>query len=124
MGALTLKEAARFPAEALQAAQFRHGPLELAGPEMAAIVFDTAPGTRALDLGMAEELRGAGAHVLVVGHDDAMPPGGGVGLGPLPECLAPAVAVIPTQLLAWSLARARGLDPGGYTRATKVTERE
>jgi len=32
--------------------------------------------------------------------------------------------VIPTQLLAWSLARARGLDPGGYTRATKVTERE
>src|SRR6185312_9334755 len=31
-GALTLKEAARFPAESLQAAQFRHGPLELAGP--------------------------------------------------------------------------------------------
>src|SRR5437773_2483476 len=47
MGALTLKEAARIPAESLQAAQFRHGPLELAGPDMAAMVFSTAPATRA-----------------------------------------------------------------------------
>jgi glutamine---fructose-6-phosphate transaminase (isomerizing) len=126
MGALTLKEAARFPAESLQAAQFRHGPLELAGPEMAAIVFATAAATRTLDLGMAQELQSAGARVLVIGNDDdAIPPGGvGFALGGLSECLAPAVAVIPTQLLAWSLARARGLDPGGYTRATKVTERE
>jgi glucosamine--fructose-6-phosphate aminotransferase (isomerizing) len=125
MGALTLKEAARFPAESLQAAQFRHGPLELAGPEMAAIVFSTSAATRSLEVGMAEELRDAGSRVLVVGPVDAIPPGGaGIALGPLTECLAPAVAVIPVQLLAWSLARARGLDPGGYTRATKVTERE
>jgi glucosamine--fructose-6-phosphate aminotransferase (isomerizing) len=125
MGALTLKEAARFPAESLQAAQFRHGPLELAGPEMAAIVFSNANATRTLDLGMAEELRNAGARVLVIGPLDAIPTGRtGVALGPLSDCLFPAVAVIPTQLLAWSLARARGLDPGGYTRATKVTERE
>jgi glucosamine--fructose-6-phosphate aminotransferase (isomerizing) len=125
MGALTLKEAARFPAESLQAAQFRHGPLELAGPEMAAMVFSTAPSTRSLDLGMADELRRTGARVLMVGPDDAMLPGApATVLGPLSECLAPAVAVIPTQLLAWSLARRRGLDPGGYSLATKVTERE
>ncbi|HEY7258144.1 MAG TPA: SIS domain-containing protein, partial [Gaiellales bacterium] len=125
MGALTLKEAARFPAESLQAAQFRHGPLELAGPEMAAIVFSTSASTRALDVGMAAELEAAGARVLVIGDDDALLSGGaGFALGRLSDCLSPAVAVIPTQLLAWSLARARGLDPGGYTRATKVTERE
>jgi glutamine---fructose-6-phosphate transaminase (isomerizing) len=125
MGALTLKEAARFPAESLQAAQFRHGPLELAGPAMAAIVFSTAGATRALDLGMADELRRAGARVLMVGPDDAAPPGApAIVLGSLSECLAPAVAVIPTQLLAWRIARARGLDPGGYSLASKVTERE
>jgi glucosamine--fructose-6-phosphate aminotransferase (isomerizing) len=125
MGALTLKEAARFPAESLQAAQFRHGPLELAGPEMAAIVFASTEATRALDVGMAAELRTAGARVLVIGDDAALLPGAlGFALGDLSDCLSPAVAVIPTQLLAWSLARARGLDPGGYTRATKVTERE
>ena len=60
MGALTLKEAARFPAESLQAAQFRHGPLELAGPELAAVVFASAAATRDLDLGLAEELVAAG----------------------------------------------------------------
>jgi glucosamine--fructose-6-phosphate aminotransferase (isomerizing) len=125
MGALTLKEAARFPAESLQAAQFRHGPLELAGPEMAAIVFSTSAATRALDVGMAAELQAAGARVLVIGDDHELLPGAvGFVLGRLSDCLSPAVAVIPTQLLAWSLARARGLDPGGYTRATKVTERE
>ena len=125
MGALTLKEAARFPAESLQAAQFRHGPLELAGPEMAAIVFSTAAATRALDLGMADELRSAGAQVLMVGPNDAALPGApAIVLGSLSDCLAPAVAVIPTQLLAWSLARRRGLDPGGYSLASKVTERE
>jgi len=125
MGALTLKEAARFPAESLQAAQFRHGPLELAGPEMAAMVFSTAAATRALDLGMADELRRAGAQVLMVGPDDATLPGApAIVLGSLSDCLAPAVAVIPTQLLAWSLARRRGFDPGGYSLASKVTERE
>jgi glucosamine--fructose-6-phosphate aminotransferase (isomerizing) len=125
MGALTLKEAARFPAESLQAAQFRHGPLELAGPEMAAIVFSTSAATRALDVGMAAELQAAGARVLVIGDDhELLPDAVGFVLGRLSDCLSPAVAVIPTQLLAWSLARARGLDPGGYTRATKVTERE
>ena len=125
MGALTLKEAARFPAESLQAAQFRHGPLELAGPSMAAMVFSTSAATRSLDLGMADELRRAGARVLVVGPDDAMLPGApAIVLGSLSDCLAPAVAVIPTQLLAWRLARRRGLDPGGYSLASKVTERE
>jgi glucosamine--fructose-6-phosphate aminotransferase (isomerizing) len=125
MGALTLKEAARFPAESLQAAQFRHGPLELAGPEMAAIVFATSTVTRALDFGMAAELAAAGAAVLAVGPEDGSPDGTTpFAVGELPDCLSPAVAVIPTQLLSWSLARARGLDPGGYTRATKVTERE
>jgi glucosamine--fructose-6-phosphate aminotransferase (isomerizing) len=125
MGALTLKEAARFPAESLQAAQFRHGPLELAGADMAAMVFATAPATRALDLGMAAELAAAGAAVLVVGPGDGAPDATtAFPIGELSDCLSPAVAVIPTQLLSWSLARARGLDPGGYTRATKVTERE
>ena len=69
MGALTLKEAARFPAESLQAAQFRHGPLELAGPELAVIVIATEPATRSLELGLAAELVTAGAAVLVVSQD-------------------------------------------------------
>ena len=61
MGALTLKEAIGMPIESLQTAQFRHGPLELAGPELAAIVIATEPETRDLDVGLAGELVAAGS---------------------------------------------------------------
>ena len=61
MGALTLKEAIGLPIESLQTAQFRHGPLELAGPDLAAIVIATEPETRDLDVGLAGELVGAGS---------------------------------------------------------------
>jgi glucosamine--fructose-6-phosphate aminotransferase (isomerizing) len=125
MGALTLKEAARFPAESLQAAQFRHGPLELAGPELAAIVFASEARTRALDSRLAAELASAGAAVLVISPDGAAPDGAtGIATGELPGGISSAVSIVPVQLLSWALARSRGLAPGTYTIASKVTTHE
>jgi glucosamine--fructose-6-phosphate aminotransferase (isomerizing) len=125
MGSLTLKEAAGVPAESLQTAQFRHGPLELAGPDLAAIVLATEAETRSLDLALAEELIEAGSAVLVVGPDSEGPSRATrLGVGSLHRLLAPAVSVVPAQLLAWRLALTRGRDPGIYTRASKVTTRE
>ena len=125
MGALTLKEAARFPAESMQAAQFRHGPLELAGPHLAVMVIATEPGTRALELKLAGELAGAGAAVLVVSQDGDCPDGAqAISVGPLSGGLAAAAATVPAQLLAWRLARCRGLTPGEFAIAGKVTTRE
>ena len=84
MAALTLKEAARFPAESLQAAQFRHGPLELAGPGLAAVVFASERRTLELDLGLAAELAAPGAAVLVIGPDGSAPDGAtGIATGEL-----------------------------------------
>jgi glucosamine--fructose-6-phosphate aminotransferase (isomerizing) len=127
MGSLTLKEAAGVPAESLQTAQFRHGPLELAGPDLAAIVLATEAETRSLDHARhaAEELIEAGSAVLVVGPDTEGPSRATrLGVGSLHRLLAPAVSVVPAQLLAWRLALTRGRDPGIYTRASKVTTRE
>jgi len=125
MGALTLKEAARFPAESLQAAQFRHGPLELAGPELAAVIFASEVRTRALDTGLAAELVAAGAAVLVITPDGAAPDGAlGVATGEPADGISSAVSIIPVQLLSWALARSRGLAPGTYTIASKVTTHE
>jgi glucosamine 6-phosphate synthetase-like amidotransferase/phosphosugar isomerase protein len=42
----------------------------------------------------------------------------------VPRSLAPAVSIIPAQLLAWRLAVLRGRDPGSYVQASKVTTRE
>jgi glucosamine--fructose-6-phosphate aminotransferase (isomerizing) len=125
MGALTLKEAVGMPAESLEAAQFRHGPLELAGPDLAAIVFATEPETAELDLALGAELVAAGAAVLVVTRDAVAFAGATqIEIGPLTRTIAPAVSILPVQILAWQLAILRGRVPGAYVRASKVTTHE
>jgi glucosamine--fructose-6-phosphate aminotransferase (isomerizing) len=122
MGALTLKEAVGLPVESLQTAQFRHGPLELAGPDLAAMVIATEPETRDLDLGIADELRGLGAAVwTITAGVSAL---GATDVGPLGRLLSPAAAIVPAQLLAWRLAILAGREPGAYIHAAKVTTRE
>jgi glucosamine--fructose-6-phosphate aminotransferase (isomerizing) len=108
--------------ESLQTAQFRHGPLEIAGPQMAAMVFATEPETRDLDLGIAEELRALGTAVWTITAGVAA--AGATDLGAFDRLLAPAAAIVPAQLLAWRLAILAGREPGAYVHAAKVTTRE
>jgi glucosamine--fructose-6-phosphate aminotransferase (isomerizing) len=125
MGALTLKEAVGMPIESLQTAQFRHGPLELAGPDLAALVIATEPETRDLDVGLTGELVALGASALVVVEGGDTPEGVlRIDIGDQDRLLAPAVSILPAQLLAWKLAVQRGRPPGSYVRASKVTTRE
>ena len=119
MAALTLKEAVGLPAEAVESAQFRHGPLELAGPNLAAILIATEPETESLDRSLARELRGVGAAVLEITRGD-----GAFGIGDIDRSIAPAVSIVPIQLLAHRLAVAHGREPGSYVHAAKVTTRE
>jgi glucosamine--fructose-6-phosphate aminotransferase (isomerizing) len=124
-GALLLKEAARLPAEALESGQFRHGPLELAGPDLAAAVVVTEPATERIDLGIAADLVSAGASVLVVGRTSNAPAGSRrVPLTDVGRALTPALAAVPFQLLAWRLAQQRSRRPGSFTIGSKVTTRE
>ena len=115
---------AGMPVESLQAAQFRHGPLELAGPELAAIVLATEPETVALDRELAADLARLGAAVLLV--TDGAAPGGmlSIAIGSLDRLLTPAASVVPAQLLAWRLSVATGRIPGSYVHASKVTTHE
>jgi glucosamine--fructose-6-phosphate aminotransferase (isomerizing) len=126
MGALTLKEAVGIPVEALQTAQFRHGPLELAGPGLAAIVIATEPETADLDRALAEDLAGLGSAVLFVAAGGTTPEGDvtSIDVGPLDRLVCPAAAIVPAQLLAWRLSVRGGLVPGELRIATKVTTRE
>jgi glutamine---fructose-6-phosphate transaminase (isomerizing) len=130
MGALILKEAARRHAESLDTAEFRHGPLELSGPDLAAAIVSTEPATNELDAGLVAELRDHGASVLLIATRSAQAPAETrfapdmITIGELHPMLAPAVAVIPLQLLAWRLAIESGRDPARMQRASKVTTRE
>jgi glutamine---fructose-6-phosphate transaminase (isomerizing) len=134
MGALTIKEAVGMPVESLETAQFRHGPLELAGSGLAAIVIATEPETAELDASLGRELADAGAGVLLVTASGGPGKPGAANatvevvthldVGPVDRMLAPAVSVVPAQLLAWRLSVLRGRAPGAYYRAAKVTTRE
>ncbi|HYJ61120.1 MAG TPA: SIS domain-containing protein [Actinomycetota bacterium] len=126
MAALTIEESVGLPVAALQAAQFRHGPLELAGPDLAAMIVSTEPSTAALDRGLGEDLRRLGSAVVLVGDASDAGPDAAVWVdtGPLDPALAPAAAIVPAQLLAWRLAHAAGRAPGAYVHASKVTTRE
>ena len=125
MAGLVLKEAAQVQAESLDTGEFRHGPLELAGPELGIAVIATEERTLALDLGLIEELATAGAAtVAITTCEPAARATESIAIGPVDPILAPAVAVIPLQLLAWRIAREKGRDPGRFTLATKVTTRE
>jgi glucosamine--fructose-6-phosphate aminotransferase (isomerizing) len=125
-GALILKEAARVHAEAIGAGQFRHGPLELAGPDLAVSIISTEPSTAELDRRLAADLLDAAAAVAVVGQAGfPAPPGATLIEVPASDpALGPAVAVIPLQLLAWRLSVRAGLAPGKLRIATKVTTHE
>jgi glucosamine--fructose-6-phosphate aminotransferase (isomerizing) len=125
MAALTLKEVAGTAAESMIAADFRHGPLELLGPDLAIAFVCIEPATNGVDRAFAAELSRSPASVIVVGGD----PGGAGGpssisIGPVTGSLAPAVAVVPFQLLARELAIAGGRTPGDFRHASKVTTTE
>jgi glucosamine--fructose-6-phosphate aminotransferase (isomerizing) len=125
-GALIIKEASRVHAEGMSAPQFRHGPLEGAGPGRAALVLATPGPLGDLDLALAREMAEAGMAVAAVLLEPRPSPPGvlPVHLPACPAHLAPLVQVLPAQLLARRFALARGLTPGSFARIAKVTVRE
>jgi glutamine---fructose-6-phosphate transaminase (isomerizing) len=123
MGALTLKECG-IVAEGFEAAAFRHGPFELAGPDLGAIVVATEPSTRSLELRLAADLAEAGSAVTVLTDDPGAADEHGVVLPHTDALLSPAVSMVPVQLAAHRLALEAGREPGAYTVASKVTTRE
>ena len=74
--------------------------------------------------GLARRIAAAGAHVYGIGgdHDFAGACRSTLPGPPLPEHLAPLALVVPGQLLAEALARAKGLDPDAPRGLDKVTQ--
>jgi glutamine---fructose-6-phosphate transaminase (isomerizing) len=122
--ALKLKELARLLADPYSAADFQHGPLALLEPGFP--VLAVAPsGAAAADLitflGRLREQFGVDL-VVVSDRDDALALGDGLRLPPgIPDWLMPVVSIVPAQLFAYHLARARGLDPDSPRHIRKVT---
>ena len=125
MASLTLKEVAGTAAESMITADFRHGPLELVGDDLAIAFVCAEPATDAIDRAFAAELAEGPASVVVIAGDPMPTPTvRSIAMGQVPRLLAPVVAVVPFQLLARELAIAGGRTPGDFRHAAKVTTTE
>jgi len=117
--ALKLKETCGLHAEAYSAAEVKHGPMALVGPDFPVLIFAQPDQTEAGTLALAEEFRGRGARVWLASHQ----PGTELPLAaaPHPAC-APLLLVQGFYRMANALSLARGFDPDRPPHLNKVTE--
>lgn len=118
-GALIMKEASKVAAEGYLGGAFRHGPLELAGPGLTALLFGSAREDVTLSA-LARDLAATGSTVVSIGplaldgaEHIAVP------AGPAVSRLAHAMVVL--QHLSVALARASGYVPGAFRYGQKIT---
>jgi glutamine---fructose-6-phosphate transaminase (isomerizing) len=113
-GALKLKEISYIPTDAYAAGEMKHGPIALLDENTPVVCVATDSPVLDKVLSNIAEVRARGAHVIAVATE-----GSGRVAGQAEEVvevprtdwlLQPLLAVIPLQLLAYHIARARGLN--------------
>ena len=124
--ALGITELSRLPAFALEGGQFRHGPLEMLGPNVGVVLVRGAESGAALLGGAAATAVAAGSPVVVFDSSEAVPVAGVVTLTwPPAQGLAAAFAMLPTaQRFMLGLAAARVAEVGTPRRSSKITRDE
>jgi glucosamine--fructose-6-phosphate aminotransferase (isomerizing) len=118
-GALIAKEAARWPVEAQSAAQFRHGPMELADGRLSVIVVaGREPTAWKHNRALFDDLKRYGARPFWL---DADGKDGPFSIPGVPADASWIVEALPLQLLSVALAEQSGIPPGEFRHLQKVT---
>ena len=120
-GGLILKESARFSAEGMSSAAFRHGPLEAVNSSVFVAVMAGDRRCEVLNRRLARDIRHAGGRSEIVDMHDAQGPF----LVPLViERIRPILEILPIQMLSLALAAMNGHQPGKFELASKITATE
>ena len=113
-GALKLKEISYIPTEAYSAGEMKHGPIALLGESTPVVVVATRIHVYDKIVSNIQEVRARGAHVIAIatdGNEDIQHHADDVIFVPRsPAFLQAVLAVVPLQLLAYRIARLRGLN--------------
>jgi glucosamine--fructose-6-phosphate aminotransferase (isomerizing) len=113
-GALKLKEISYIPTEAYSAGEMKHGPIALLEEGTPVVVVATNIHVYDKIVSNIQETRARGAHVIAIatdGNEDIQHHANDVIYVPrTPNFLQAVLAVIPLQLLAYRIARLRGLN--------------
>lgn len=119
--ALKFKETCGLHAEAFSAAEVKHGPMALVGPDFPVLCFAQDDDTLDSTLAVAREFRGRGAQVFVaapgVHAAGSLPVAGG-----LPALCTPLLTIQSFYRAASALALRRGFNPDVPPHLNKVTE--
>ncbi len=113
-GALKLKEISYIPTEAYSAGEMKHGPIALLDEATPVVVLATNIHVYDKIVSNIQEVRARGAHVIAIatdGNEDIQHHADDVIFVPkTPNFLQVVVAILPLQLLAYRIARLRGLN--------------
>jgi len=113
-GALKLKEISYIPTEAYSAGEMKHGPIALLDESTPVVVIATRSHVYDKMVSNIQEVRARGAHVIAIatdGNEDIQHHADDVIYIPRsPAFLQTVLAVVPLQLLAYRIARLRGLN--------------
>ena len=119
--ALKFKETCGIHAEAVSAAEVRHGPMAIIGAGFPVLVLAPNDASRASVEAIAADLVARGAQVLAAGcHVE-----GAINLSTVPDlhpAIAPAACMMSVYRMIAALSVARGLDPDAPPYLRKVTE--
>jgi glucosamine--fructose-6-phosphate aminotransferase (isomerizing) len=120
--ALKLKETGRVFADGYSAADLEHGPIILASADVPLLAIrPDGPMGVSIDGTLATLRRGGSRPWLIAGPEASVGERTIALPIDLPPALGPIVSVLPGQLLAEAVARARGLDPDAPVGLSKVT---
>jgi glucosamine--fructose-6-phosphate aminotransferase (isomerizing) len=122
-GSLINKEAAKSAFEGMHCAEFRHGPLELASPGFAALIFAGSNQTAGLNRSLGMEIVSHGGQVFWLDSnvDSELPT---LLLPKTSDFTRPLVEILPLQILTLVIARRKGLQAGQFRYIGKITDRE
>jgi glucosamine--fructose-6-phosphate aminotransferase (isomerizing) len=113
-GALKLKEISYIPTEAYSAGEMKHGPIALLDEATPVVVVATNIHVYDKIVSNIQEVRARGAHVIAIatdGNEDIQHHADDVIYVPkTPAFLQVVLAILPLQLLAYRIARIRGLN--------------
>ncbi len=117
-GALIMKESTGFHAEGMSSAAFRHGPMEMLGPQTLVAVFQGDAPTAAFNYRLLHDVQKENGRCVLIGEDGKLP---AWKLPNAPAALLPVLEILPVQMMTLALAAQSGIEAGRFTLATKIT---
>lgn len=121
--AINQKEAAWNFSEGMNAAEFRHGPLELADERLTLFIAEGDDHTKEFNRALAKEVQSYGSNVIWIGnHPESSLDAVSTPLAA--EIAQPAAEIVAMQLIAQALANKKGMEAGKFRRIGKVVRKE